>query len=109
MKTGHGITAKHLENLCEDGAFKPLGRRVLLEAVLEQEAIETTLDLPEFDHRTAVAWVVRGVGDACQFGLSLGALVVNVSISGERIGSKASRWMVVHEEDLAVAVPGMTL
>jgi hypothetical protein len=109
MKTGHGITAKHLEKLCEDGAFKPLGRRVLLEAVLEQEAIETTLDLPEFDHRTAIAWVIRGLGDDCQFGLVLGALVVNTSISGERIGSKASRWMTVHEEDLTVTVRGMTL
>lgn len=103
MKVGHGITAKRLETLCEEGLFRPRPSRVLLEAVLEQEAVATSLDLPDFDHRTAVAWIVRAVGSDVN-GLALGDLVVNLSISGERIGGKASRWMVVHHEDLAGSV-----
>lgn len=109
MQTGHGITAKKLEELCAAGQFQPLGHRVLLEAVLEQEATATTLDLPEFDHRTAVAWVVRGLGPKVTNDLTVGDLVVNLSISGERIGGKASRWMVVHEDDLAVGCRGLSL
>lgn len=106
MKTGHGITAKRLEALCEQGLFRPRGPRVLLEAILEQEAVETSLELPEFDHRTAVAWRVAAVGNKVE-DLEVDSLVVNVSISGERIGSKASRWMVVHEADIAGDAPGL--
>lgn len=82
---------------------------MLLEAVLEQEAVATELELGELDHRTAVAWVVRAIGPSIHSDLMAGDLVVNLSISGERIGGKASRWMVVHEDDLAVRVRGLSL
>ncbi len=107
--SGHGITAKTLEQMCADGKFKAVGQRVLLEAILEEEATGSDLAVGvDIDMRKAVAFYVRDVGPKCTNDVKVGDLVVNLSISGERVGSKASRWMVVHEDDLAVTAHQLT-
>jgi hypothetical protein len=95
--------------MCQDGKFKAVGQRVLLEAILEEEASGSDLAVGvDIDMRKAVAFYVRDVGPKCTNAISVGDLVVNLSISGERVGSKASRWMVVHEDDLAVTAHQLT-
>ncbi len=107
--SGHGITAKVLEQMCQDGKFKAVGQRVLLEAILEEEATGSDIAKGvDIDMRKAVAFYVRDIGPKCSGNVSVGDLVVNLSISGERVGSKASRWMVVHEDDLAVTAHQLT-
>ena len=38
MKKGHGITGRRLQDLCAEGRLRAPGDRVLLEAILEEEA-----------------------------------------------------------------------
>jgi len=107
--SGHGITARVLETMCAEGKFRAVGHRVLLEAILEEEASGSDLAVGvDIDMRKAVAFHVRDVGPKVTNDVRIGDLVVNLSISGERVGSQASRWMVVHEDDLAVTASQLT-
>lgn len=101
-KTGHGITGKLLQQWCADGTFKVYGDRVLCEALLEQEATGSDLMTGvKVDPRTAVAFRVAAVGPST-VGISVGDIVLSVSISGESIdhGDNACRWWVFRSDHL---------
>lgn len=115
MKRGHGITGKALQQLCAEGRMRAPGERVLLEAILEEEATDSDLvataddgsgHVVEMDMRKAVAFRVADVGPEVPWALKVNDVVVNVSISGERIdaGDKSCRWVVVHYRDLVAVV-----
>lgn len=106
---GHGITGKRLQEMCGAGLLKAPGERVLLEAVLEEEASNSDLlDGVEVDMRKAIAFRVADVGPEVPWALKAGDIVINVSISGEKIDhtDKSCRWIVVHYRDLVAVVPG---
>jgi len=108
-KRGHGITGKRLQALAAAGKLRAPGERVLLKALLEEEASGSDLAHGvEIDARKAVAFVIADVGPEVPWTLRPGDIVVNVSISGERIDAadKSCPWWVVHYRDL-VAVVGV--
>lgn len=109
MSKGHGITGRRLQDLCAEGRLKAPGERVLLEAILEEEATDSDLMAGvEIDMRKAVAFRVADVGPEVPWKLAPGDIVINVSISGEKIDhtDKSCRWVVVHYRDLVAVVPG---
>lgn len=110
MSKGHGITGRRLQDLCAEGRLRAPGERVLLEAILEEEATDSDLmkDV-EIDMRKAVAFRVADVGPEVPWVLKPGDVVINVSISGEKIDStdKSCRWVVVHYRDLVAVIPGL--
>lgn len=110
MKKGHGITGRRLQDLCAEGRLRAPGERVLLEAILEEEAGGSTLlDGVEIDMRKAIAFRVADVGPEVPWALKVDDVVINVSISGEKIDhtDKSCRWVVVHYRDLVAVVPGL--
>jgi co-chaperonin GroES (HSP10) len=112
MSKGHGITGRRLQDLCAEGKVKAPGERVLLEALLEEEATDSDLlQGVEIDMRKAVAFRVADVGPEVPWSLKPGDVVINVSISGERIDAsdKACRWVVVHYRDLVAVISGASL
>lgn len=107
MSKGHGITGRRLQEMCAAGLVKAPGERVLLEAILEEEATNSDLmkDV-EIDMRKAIAFRVADVGPEVPWALRPGDIVINVSISGEKIDAadKACRWVVVHYRDLVAVI-----
>ena len=104
---GHGITGKRLQDLCAEGRLRAPGERVLLEAILEEEATDSDLTAGiEIDMRKAIAFRVADVGPEVPWDLKAGDLVINVSISGEKIDhtDKSCRWVVVHYKDIVAVV-----
>lgn len=110
MKNGHGITGRKLQDLCAEGKLKAPGERVLLEAILEEHAGDSAiLEGIEIDMRKAIAFRVADVGPEVPWELKPGDVVINVSISGEKIDhtDKSCPWVVVHYRDLVAVVPGL--
>ncbi len=124
MKRGHGITGAHLQKLCAEGKFKPLGDCVLVEALMEEDAHDNAalariagvanaakagdgVDLTAgvtIDARKAVAFRVAAIGPIVptSWGVEVDDVVMNISISGERVDAsdKACPWWSVRADHL---------
>jgi co-chaperonin GroES (HSP10) len=111
MSIGHGITGTTLQNAAAEGILRPAGPRLLLEAIWEEQAGRVSSDL--------MASVKLNIADAIAFRVvsispevpadkfAVGDIVLNVSISGERVNSRndESPYLIVHHEDVAAVVP----
>lgn len=108
---GHGLSLDHLDALAASGRLKPLGDYCLLEAVWAELADKRAAGImlnPDGSPRLllgdAIAFRVRALGPdaAPRPGLTVGALVVNASISGEKLtgNRKGGRFILVRALDI---------
>lgn len=110
MNVGHGITGLLLQRAAAEGALKPSGRRLLLKAIWEEQSRKFDSDLMssvKLNIADAVAFEVVAVSHEVPAGkFNVGDIVLNVSISGERVDSKddGSPYMIVHYEDVAAVL-----
>lgn len=108
---GHGITGLLLQRAAAEGALLPSGPRVLLEAIWEEHARKFDSELARsvrLQIQDAIAFRVMSISPevpADKF--EVGDIVINVSISGERVDSKddTSPYLIVHHEDIAAVIP----
>jgi hypothetical protein len=111
MSIGHGITGTTLQNAAAEGILRPAGPRLLLEAIWEEQAGRVSSDLMasvKLNIADAVAFRVLSISPEVPVGkFQVGDIVLNVSISGERVNSRndESPYLIVHHEDVAAVVP----
>lgn len=111
MSIGHGITGTTLQNAAAEGILRPAGPRLLLEAIWEEQAGRVSSDLMasvKLNIADAVAFRVLSISPEVPAGkFQVGDIVLNVSISGERVNSRndESPYLIVHHEDVAAVVP----
>jgi co-chaperonin GroES (HSP10) len=115
MSIGHGITGTTLQNAAAEGILRPAGPRLLLEAIWEEQAGRVSSDLMasvKLNIADAVAFRVLSISPEVPAGkFQVGDIVLNVSISGERVNSRndESPYLIVHHEDVAAVVPADSL
>lgn len=115
MSIGHGITGTTLQNAAAEGILRPAGPRLLLEAIWEEQAGRVSSDLMasvKLNIADAVAFRVLSISPEVPAGkFQVGDIVLNVSISGERVNSRndESPYLIVHHEDIAAVVPADSL
>lgn len=115
MNAGHGITGLLLQSAAAEGKLKPSGPRILLKAIWEEQARKFDSELMasvKLNIADAVAFEVIAVSDEVPAGkFSVGDVVLNISISGERVDSKddGSPFLIVHHEDVAAVLPAADL
>lgn len=115
MTIGHGITGATLQNAAAEGILRPAGPRLLLEAIWEEQAGRVSSDLMasvKLNIADAVAFKVLSISPEVPAGkFSVGDIVLNVSISGERVNSRndESPYLIVHHEDVAAVVTADSL
>mgnify|MGYP003343682003 CR=1 FL=1 len=115
MNVGHGITGLLLQKAAAEGKLKPSGPRLLLQAIWEEQSRKFDSDLMasvKLNIADAVAFHVVAISDEVPAGkFSVGDLVLNISISGERVDSKddGSPYLIVHHEDVAAVLPAADL
>lgn len=107
---GHGITGLLLQAAAAEGKLKPSGPRILLQAIWEEQARKFSSDLMasvKLNIADAVAFRVIAISDEVPAGkFKPNDIVLNISISGERVDSKddGSPYLIVHHEDVAAVV-----
>ena len=107
---GHGITGLLLQTAAAEGKLKPSGPRLLLQAIWEEQARKFDSDLMasvKLNIDDAVAFRIVSISDDVPAGkFAIGDIVLNISISGERVDSKddGSPYLIVHHEDVAARV-----
>jgi len=110
MNLGHGITAFSLEQACANGIFRAPGERCLLEAVWQEQAHKSTAELTlgadgrnRLNVMDAICFRVLDIGPEVpeSWGMKRGDIVINVSISGEKVSTnQQSPFVVVHYRDI---------
>lgn len=112
---GHGITGLLLQAAAADGKLKPAGPRMMLQAIWEEQARKFDSELMasvKLNIADAIAFRVVAISDEVPTGrFAVGDVVLNVSISGERVDSKddGSPYLIVHHEDVAAVIPAADL
>lgn len=112
---GHGITGATLQNAAAEGVLRPAGPRLLLEAIWEEQAGRVSSDLMasvKLNIADAIAFKVLSVSSEVPAGkFEVGDIVLNISISGERVDSRndGSPYLIVHHEDVAAVVSAADL
>jgi co-chaperonin GroES (HSP10) len=112
---GHGITGLLLQRAAAEGALQPSGPRVLLEAIWEEHARKFDSELARsvrLQIQDAIAFRIIAISpEVIERGFRVGDIVINVSISGERVDSKddTSPYLIVHHEDIAAVIPAESL
>lgn len=110
MTIGHGITGSTLQNAAAEGILRPAGPRLLLEAIWEEQAGRVSSDLMasvKLHIADAIAFRVLSISPEVPAGkFAVGDIVLNVSISGERVNARndESPYLIVHHEDVAAVV-----
>lgn len=111
MNAGHGITGVLLQNAAATGVLVPCGPRLLLKAIWAEQAQKFSSDLMDsvkLNIADAVAFEVVSISpDVPPEKFYVGDVVLNVSISGERVDSRddGSPFLIVHHEDIAAVLP----
>lgn len=111
MNAGHGITGALLQNAAAEGALVPCGPRLLLRAIWAEQAHKFNSDLMasvKLNIADAIAFEVLSISPEVPAGkFHVGDVVLNVSISGERVDSRddSSPYLIVHHEDVAASLP----
>lgn len=107
---GHGITGPLLQTAAAEGMLKPAGPRLLLEAIWSEQASNLSSDLMasvKLNIADAIAFKVLSISDEVPAGkFRVGDIVLNISISGERVDARddGSPFLIVHHEDVAAVV-----
>lgn len=115
MNAGHGITGLLLQKAAAEGKLKPSGPRILLQAIWEEQSRKFDSDLMssvKLNIADAVAFSVVAVNPEVPAGkFAVGDIVLNISISGERVDSKddGSPYLIVHHEDVAAVLSAADL
>jgi len=114
MVQGHRITSLLLYRATAEGKLLPLGPRVLLRAIWEEEAHTTSQALRssmKLHIQDAIAFEVVAVGAGVPVDVAVGDVVLNVSISGERVNVKddSAPYLIVHCDDLAGRISAVDL
>lgn len=115
MNAGHGITGLLLQKAAAEGKLKPSGPRILLQAIWEEQSRKFDSDLMssvKLNIADAVAFSVVAVSPEVPVGkFTVGDIVLNISISGERVDSKddGSPYLIVHHEDVAAVLSAADL
>jgi len=105
VNAGHGITGALLQTAAAEGLLVPSGPRLLLKAIWSEQAHKFSSDLMasvKLNIADAIAFEVRAINPEVPAGkFAVGDVVLNVSISGERVDSRddGSPFLIVHHED----------
>ena len=115
MNAGHGITGALLQTAAAEGLLVPSGPRLLLKAIWSEQAHKFSSDLMasvKLNIADAIAFEVRAINPEVPAGkFAVGDVVLNVSISGERVDSRddGSPFLIVHHEDVAAVVSASSI
>lgn len=95
VEAGHGVTTAILNQLAAAGRALPLGDMVLLQAIMEENALDGTLtDGVDIDARNAVAWRVAAVGPDATGKVFVDDVVLSIALAGDAL-AKGSPWRMV--------------